>query len=305
MKRGWGSKGFELPEQTIWLVSQGVLALVMVLLLWGYIDSAISGGYLAKQFYPGEFGLLATAVAQCPDNMIMSSYVDKFKDTAFSFSGGAGIIAVTSNKNKEPSRFWVFTPSGTGLATFSLENVSGYAHIIKEGNAITMRMEKNFSTLPLRCVAVPTQDTNWRARAVAVSAKPDGRQDMDKGLADITARLRALGQGGSQGIAIVLSADPVVDDKTRIVAYFNPDASQDVQQRSMKLGCMLINALQQSPVAGAIDASVVAPAASTSLPLDVPGVELVIGQSGAKEHLLANPTEVTKALYAGIGGYYG
>jgi hypothetical protein len=313
-----------LSEETIWLLAQAVGGLLLTVLLIGYIDSAVRGGLLAKQFYPGHFGLLATVVAESPDSMIMADFANKYGETEFSFTGGKNIIEVTANTLKGPSRYWIFTPADTSLQPFSISPATGLVHVVKEGNSVTLRKSPDFRPSIMRCQFVPTADPNGLAGRHVIDIAADDRSKdgivVRSVLEDVAGRLKAL-MSQSQiakgtvderkqviakgdGIVVSLRVDPLMEDRNRIVAYYNPKASEDVRRKSEKLGCALVNALQQET--GFVDASAVAPTSMpTLLPTDRPGVEIVVGQLGAKQQLLSNTAALTKAIYSGMGVYYG
>ena len=241
MKRGIGRRGFSPSEELIWLLAQVIGALVFTLVLTGYVDGAVRGGLLAKQFYPGNFGLLETVVASSPDNMVMGDFVDKFKDTEFSFTGTNNRIEVTANTIKAPSRFWVFTPKAVTASAFTITPATGVVHAVKEGNQVTLRKGNEFQFNTLLCPQVSTGDSNGLAKKNVVVISDDARivgsLDAHRILGDVSARVGALlGAGSGTGVTIKLAVDPVVTEKTRIVAYYNPKASDDMQLKSIKLG---------------------------------------------------------------------
>ena len=323
MKRGMGRRGLEAPEKLIWMLGQAVAALFVVVVLLGYVDSAMKGGLLAKQFYPGNFGLLASVVAQSPDNMVIGDMVDRFGDTTFTFTGTGNNVEVTATTLKGPSRFWVFTPLGVGFTPFTITNATGAVHAVKEGNQVTLRKGSDFNYGILPCPTVNTAQPNGLALGHIIDVPDDTRVQNNtnaaKSVSDIAARISALlGRGtkiatGSldqrkavqgNGLVISLLVDPVIDDRNRIVAYYNPRASADTQGRSAKLGCLIINKLQAA-FGDKIDGVAVLPTADdTALPIDRPGVEVVIGQLGAKRQLLSEPASLAKAVYDAVGAYY-
>ncbi|MEK6822306.1 MAG: hypothetical protein AABY13_00630 [Nanoarchaeota archaeon] len=133
MKRGWGRRGFEIQQRALIWVVQAAGALVIVAALFFYIDDSMQGGLLAKHYYPGNFGQLATVVAGSQDNMIMSDFVSQHGKSVFAFSGQDNVIDVVSNRLPGKSRFWIFTPAGVTMTPFSLSPATGVVDVVKEG----------------------------------------------------------------------------------------------------------------------------------------------------------------------------
>jgi len=266
-------------------------ALLLTVMLLSYINISVGGGLPAKQSYPANFGLLATAVASSPDNIIVADIVERFKDTEFTFAGGNNRIDVTATTSKAANSFFIYAPNGTTVLPFKIGPATGTVSVVKEGNTVAFRGKDEFNTQILSCPRIETKDASWQTLTHSITTNtltPLARL--------ITSRLPNSKTTAGNGITLALKTDTA----NRIVAYYNPAAPADVQLKSRKLGCTMINAMLRGNSGKSVSSVAVVPAVSTNLPISTPGIMLSIGPSAASDAVKTHDD-----IIKGLGDYYG
>jgi len=299
MKRGWSRRGQSMSDEAIWFLAQLVGAVLLTVLLFNTIDNAFTGGSLAKQFYPGEIGLLLTAVAQSPDAMYIGVPIKKFGETEFTISGAKNVVDVSAAALRGSSRFWVFAPAGVGFDTFSIAPATGTVYAVKQGNDIAVHRKDEFNETLLTCPRINTTTRDWASLQHTIVTDDASRVTgtLIKVRLPRSTIASTVPSTTRQGATLALVAAAGRSD--RVVVYYAPGGAGDIPTRGEKLGCLIINALQEE--FGALEGAVLP--TWLPLPLDGPAVRIVMseGDDGA----LRKPERVQRALVAALEAFYG